>query len=101
MTGILVFVLAFILLVVVIQHLAKAGVRGIEKIESKIIAKDSIKDNVYIKGHVQMLKENKQYDEYLKWMDENNVPGVPFERVKSTEETKADNEIQKLFNKSR
>jgi len=57
----------------------------------------NLQNNIFVKAHVQMLKEDEQYKDYLEWMDRNNVPGVPFEQPKSYEQVKADKKIKGLF----
>lgn len=77
----------------VIQKLAKAALRKIEASEKR----RELENNIFVKAHKQMLKEDSQYKDYLEWMDVNHVPGVPFEQPKSHEQAKADKKIKGLF----
>ena len=53
-------------------------------------------NNPYIDYHKSKMKNDKDYDEYLKWLDKNGN-GVPVEKQLTLEDKKAENKIKKLF----
>ena len=53
-------------------------------------------NNPYIDYHKSKMKNDKDYDEYLKWLDKNGN-GVPVEKQLTPEDKKAENKIKKLF----
>jgi hypothetical protein len=52
--------------------------------------------NAYINAHKLKMKNDKDYEEYLKWLEKNGE-GVPFNKVTTPEEKKAENKIKNLF----
>lgn len=78
----------------VIQKMAKRGLKWVEKKEADM----SRNNNVFIRAHKQYQKEGPMYDEYLKWMHENNVEEVPFDKPQRAEDLQASKKIKRLIN---
>lgn len=91
--GLLIILALVSVIAVAIQSLAKAGLKRIESHEKK----QALNNNVFVKAHKQMLLEKQMHPEYIKWMDENNIEGVPFDVTKSHEEVRAELEIQNML----
>jgi hypothetical protein len=65
---------------------------------SKIIFKNKIKEenNPYIQTQKLVIKNDNNYDDYLKWMILNSS-GVPLDKIMTKEEFKAGKEINKML----
>lgn len=53
-------------------------------------------NNPYIKAQILKDKNDRDYEEYLKWMEKNSS-GVPFQKILSREDFEAEKKIKKLL----
>jgi hypothetical protein len=60
----------------------------------RMIAKKKV--NPYIEAQKNIEANNKNYEDYLLWMDKKGS-GVPLEKIKTIEEEKAENQYKKLI----
>lgn len=65
-------------------------VRGVWKAIIKVSEKPV---NPYIHAHRMQLRNNKDYDEYLKWCEDNVGDGMPYEKVLTDEEKRMRKEL--------
>lgn len=64
--------------------------RGVWKVLVKSYEKPV---NPYIKAHNMQLRNNRDYDEYLKWCEDNLGDGMPYEKVLTDEERRMRDEL--------
>lgn len=58
--------------------------------------KKEVIDNPYIKAQLIKDKNDRDYEEYIQWMEKNSS-GVPFKKVMTKEELEAEKKIKNLF----
>lgn len=88
----IVFVVVVAIMAFVIQRIAKAGLRGIERIEKR----QTENNNPYIRHQKVKDANDELYEQYLEWMLKNSE-GVPVDKVKFKEDEIANKKIKKLF----
>lgn len=85
-------ILFFTFCYVAIRYSAKFLLSLINKSQEK----NKSNSNPYIAYHKSKMENDKNYDEYIEWLDENGN-GVPVDKVKSPEDVKAEKKINQLF----
>ena len=50
--------------------------------------------NPYVAAHMGQLANDRQYDEYLKYLDENNIEGIPFDKEITYEENRMRKDLE-------
>lgn len=82
---VLVFVIAF-----VIQKTAKFLLNKIQK-------KKEFNNNPYIHYHLDKVKNDRDYKDYINWLDKENMCGVPINKIVAKEDQEATKKIKRLF----
>jgi len=54
-------------------------------------------NNPYINAHKNIIQNSKNYSEYIDWLDKNNIPGVPLDKVTYAEEKREEERLKKLL----
>lgn len=93
MKGLIILVLFICVSAFLISALAKFILR---KMDKKPIDQPVKEYNAYIAYHKLKNKNDKDYQEYLKWL-QSNGGGVPVEKTISAEDKKAETKIRNLF----
>lgn len=60
--------------------------------------KEAFENNGYINYHKKKLRNETMYDQYINWMDENNIPGAPKDKLTFSEDIKAEEKIKRIIN---
>jgi hypothetical protein len=53
--------------------------------------------NPYINAHKKIIENTQNYEEYIKWLDKKNIPGVPLDKLKYAEEKRQEEKLNKLL----
>lgn len=54
-------------------------------------------NNTYILRHLAKVKNDMDYEEYIEWMDKNNISSAPIKKAVTPEDATAKNKINELF----
>lgn len=91
-------VLLVIIGIVVAVTLSYLWVKFVMWMFSFLLPKEnkSVIENPYIKAQLIKDKNDRDYEEYLKWMEKHSS-GVPFQKIMSREDFEAEKKIKNLF----
>lgn len=87
----------FLFVVIAIRQTSKFLLKKIIRYENRLKEKERKKNNIYINYHKFKNQNDKSYQEYISWLDKNNIPGIPVDKIKFKEEEIAKAEYDNLL----
>ena len=79
-----------------LKNIASKSLKWIDSQEAK--RNEGKTNNPYILKHLGKIKNDMNYEEYLKWLSNNNISSAPIKKAVTKEDATATKKIRDLFN---